>query len=157
MKTMKIFNPLNLNPANALIIAFAFFLQLNFVAAQSHSCGVTHELEKYQTLYPEEYEKRLAEYNGFISKSVLKVQQLKNSGVQQTCPNGITVLPIAFHIFHSGEAIGTGRNFSRDDLRLVVDQLNSDFSGYSDRKENITGDFQSFESCLLYTSDAADE
>ena len=146
MKTMKIFNPLNLNPANALIIAFAFFLQLNFVAAQSHSCGVTHELEKYQTLYPEEYEKRLAEYNGFISKSVLKVQQLKNSGVQQTCPNGITVLPIAFHIFHSGEAIGTGRNFSRDDLRLVVDQLNSDFSGYSDRKENITGDFQSFES-----------
>ena len=146
MKTMKIFNPLYPNLRSALIIACAFLLQFTFVSAQSHSCGVTHELEKYQTLFPEEYEKRLAEYNGFISKSVLKVQQLKNAGAQETCPNGITVLPIAFHIFHSGEAIGSGKNFSREDLRIVVDQLNSDFSGYSDRKENITGDFQSFES-----------
>ncbi len=126
-------------------LVLILFLQLNYTYSQSHNCGVHEELAKYQNAHPKEYQLRLAKYNSVISNNVRKVKQLKNSEQQGSCPNGITVLPIAFHVFHSGDTEGSGFNYSRDDLRLVVDQLNSDFSGYSYLKDDITGDFESFE------------
>ncbi len=118
----------------------------NMATAQAHSCGVTHAIEEYQKNSPEEYSKRLTKYNAFIAKNVRALKARKSAGDNETCPNGLTIIPIAFNVFHNGDAIGTGKNFSRDDLRMVVDRLNADFSGYSALKDQITGEFNSFES-----------
>ncbi len=126
------------------IIYFSLFI--GGINAQHSSCGIQHELEKYQQSNPKDYAKRLKKYNAFIQDNVKKVKSLKSANNADLCPNGITVLPIAFQVFHNGEAIGSGNNFSREDLTLVVDQLNADFSGYSYLKNQITGEFESFES-----------
>lgn len=128
-----------------VILACFSFLTNQTLQAQHTACGIHHEIEEYKKSNPEEYSIKLSKYNKFINESVIKAKELKNDGNDDICPNGVTIIPIAFQVFHDGEAVGTGYNFSIDDLRLIVDQLNTDYSGYTGLKDRITTDFADFE------------
>jgi hypothetical protein len=100
------------------------------------------------------YEKRLSKYKKEISYLVSKT--LKNETEStMPCPNGITIIPIAFNLFHElGAAVGEEHNFNLQDLNLVVDYLNMHFSGVNPRKEMLGEAFVNFDAgntCIQFT------
>jgi hypothetical protein len=46
-------------------------------------------------------------------------------------PRPVITIPVVFHIFHSGEAIGTGTNISDVRIQSQIDALNEDFGRYN--------------------------
>lgn len=126
-------------------ICLILLFSTNFVFSQPHTCGTNEAIEKYKAKHPSEYKESLKKYNDFIYDNVKKAKLLKGKEQNIVCPGGIVIIPIAFHVFHDGEPIGHGYNYSVNDLRRVLDQLNNDFSGYEQLKERITQDFQSYE------------
>jgi len=109
------------------------------------SCGTQELVEKFKKDNPEKYQGNLKKYNALINSISLKTKKLKKSGDNDICPNGITVIPIAFQVFHNAHPVGVEENYSINDLRLVVDQLNSDFSSSSRLKSEIRPEFHDSE------------
>jgi len=115
-------------------------------------CGITESISKASLTAG--YQKRLTKYKSHVSDIVDK--QLKNNSDSTVpCPNGITIIPIAFHLFHEPEAqIGEEHNFTIQQLNLVVDYLNMHFSGINPRKEMLGEDFINFDAgntCIQFT------
>ncbi len=46
-------------------------------------------------------------------------------------PRQVVTIPVVFHIFHSGEVIGTGTNISDVRIQSQIDALNEDFGRYN--------------------------
>lgn len=134
-----------------LFVSFSSNIQL---WGQVNACGMMKVVDDYRKDNPEEYRRRLSDYNSFIKKNVQKSKELKENNHTVTCPDGLIIIPIAFHLFHDGDSIGKGFNYSLMDLQKVVDQLNMDFSGYERLKSHITRDFLAFEAghtCIQFT------
>ncbi len=92
-------------------------LTLSAKAQESIKCYSTeHELELQQ-----KYSDRanLEQFEQWISKE-LKDDQMKSE-------RGVVVLPIVFHVLHSGTAVGNGLNLSADFINAQLQQLNDDF------------------------------
>jgi len=137
-------------------LAFVCLLSISGLSQHSTSvamkCGITETISKASLAA--DYQKRLSKYKSHVSNIVEK--QLKNNSTATVpCPNGITIIPIAFHLFHEPNAqIGEEHNFSLHDLNLVVDYLNMHFSGVNPRKEMLGEDFINFDAgntCIQFT------
>ncbi|MEM9992371.1 MAG: M43 family zinc metalloprotease, partial [Bacteroidota bacterium] len=100
------------------------------------------------------YDENNRTYQSFVKKAREAYDQREALKTDDDCPNGIVVIPIAFHIFHeSGAAIGTQHNFSLVELNELVGSLNADFGGYNTNKEQILECFQdvdAYNTCIQY-------
>lgn len=115
----------------------------NTTAPHDHrTCGMEHFIQELKQEDEAAYETARRAYNQFIETAVAQKNNERSTN-NLDCPNGITVIPIAFHIFHeSGAAIGTQHNFSLTDLQGVIAQLNTDYSAYNGDKSILPEDFQ---------------
>ena len=119
--------------------------------AQEGSCGMTSLLQQQMNNDPIGHLTGIEKFN----QQVKSLRANLKSTTGDPCPNGITIIPIVFHVFYeSGQTIGEGHNYSKEDLAIVVNQLNSNFSGYDGFKEFIPKEFEAFESshtCIQFT------
>ena len=117
-------------------------VEFNFPIENFKECGVSQMIQDFATNDPEGYEQAKRDF----ANQTRQVIQNLNSGSRSPddpCPNGITVIPIAFNLCHeNGAAVGTQHNYSVADLQFVIDQLNADFSGLNVDKDWLTEEFQ---------------
>jgi hypothetical protein len=86
-------------------------------AQESVKCYSTeHEIELQQ-----KYSQRanLDQFEQWMSKE-LRSDEMKSE-------RGVVVLPVVFHVLHSGTAVGSGLNISSDLINAQLQQLNDDF------------------------------
>lgn len=98
-------------------LLFIGLFALSAEAQESVKCYSTeHELELQQ-----KYSDRanLEQFEQWISKE-LRSDEMKSE-------RGVVVLPIVFHVLHSGTAVGSGLNVSTDLINAQLQQLNDDF------------------------------
>ena len=131
-----------MNKIFAILLVISFF-ELQSQSKRSGYCSVDeyfqHERED------KKYDERLGKFMNYIRDAV-DVDLEKSLNDDESCPNGIIVIPIAFHIFHEDWAIpGEGHNFSNEQLKLAVDYLNIHFSGRTSRKSEIPIFYNNFD------------
>ncbi len=113
-------------------------------------CAIEQELHNYIRDNSSRHQQNLGKYDSFRSQ----YGQVQKTLPQNPCPNGITIIPIAFNIFHEGEPEGVGYNFAVSELQLAVNRLNEDFSGYNARRSHITRVFHKTDAghtCIQFT------
>ncbi len=99
------------------------------------------------------YDENNKQYQSFVQKSVEQYEQREAQKTDGDCPDGVVVIPVAFHIFHNGGAVGTGINFSQAQLDAVLGSLNADFGGYNVNKDLIDECFQdvdAYNTCIQF-------
>jgi Pregnancy-associated plasma protein-A/Secretion system C-terminal sorting domain len=108
------------------------FLTLSLLAgfsvaaqAQQHKCGLD-AAQKALILRNPNYAQELDALKQ-ATRAIANTQPLENSGGLRT-PQAVLTIPVVFHIIHSGEAIGTGKNISLARIQQQVAQLNADYS-----------------------------
>ncbi len=131
------------------LIAISIYIILfhhYIVAAQESElprCGVEQTINKLKKEDPQAFERMKRGYFQQTKKELQQYRrQLRNRKTTVACPNGITVIPIAFQVFHDGETIGSGHNWSEAQLQQVVDELNEAYGGYNSNKDIIPDYFQ---------------
>jgi len=109
-----------MKPNNMKKIYTLLFIGLFTISAEAQEsvkCYSTeHELELQQ-----KYADRanLEQFEQWISKE-LRSDEMKSE-------RGVVVLPVVFHVLHSGTAVGSGLNVSTDLINAQLQQLNDDF------------------------------
>jgi hypothetical protein len=103
----------------------AILLGANAQTAQ-HKCGfdeAQHDLAKAQPNYLQE----VAAYKQTLT-AISQTQALQTtSDLGNRTPQAVLTIPVVFHIIHSGESVGTGRNISLARIQQQVAQLNADY------------------------------
>lgn len=94
-----------------------------------HKCGfddVQHDLAKANPNYAQE----VAAYKQSIRtiSTAQTLQNVDNNGVGRRSPEAVLTIPVVFHIIHSGEAVGVGRNISVARVQQQIAQLNADYA-----------------------------
>jgi hypothetical protein len=96
-----------------------------FVASLTFSANAQEAIKCYSTEHELELQQKysdranLEQFEQWISKE-LKNDQIKSE-------RGVVVLPIVFHVLHSGTAVGNGLNLSSSFINAQLQQLNDDF------------------------------
>ena len=118
-------------------------------------CGMEQVIEEFRLNNPSGFLQAQQNYQQFLEESSKFSKPHAFQNIDLQCPNGITVIPIAFQLFHHADsAIGQGNNFALSKLQKVIDQLNTDFGSYQEEKQQITLEYQEFDAghtCIQFT------
>ena len=93
-------------------------------------CGTTENDERLKALYPEY---RINRDN--IERFIRENQHLRE------VIDGITTIPVVFHVIHDGDAIGSNENLPESLILAQLDQLNDDFRRMNSDAGNTPADF----------------
>lgn len=104
------------------IVVFTLFLSFTLVAQQK--CG---------TIEPS-----TGEFENWISARLEQKRKLKQSFDFKP---PVYQIPVVVHIFHKGEAIGTGTNLSDERIKAQIDSLTADFRRQNADAVNTPSDF----------------
>lgn len=87
-------------------------------------CGFTYEMNK---LVAAGYNP--AQFEAVIQAKIAEIEANRVAGRTTTAVNYI--IPVVFHVIHSGTAVGTGDNITAAQIYQQIDQLNKDFHNLS--------------------------
>jgi hypothetical protein len=104
----------------SLLVGFTVAAQ-----AQQHKCGLD-AAQKALVLRNPNYAQELDALKQ-ATRAIANTQPLED-GTGRRTPQAVLTIPVVFHIIHSGEAIGTGKNISLARIQQQVAQLNADYS-----------------------------
>ncbi len=93
-------------------------------------CGTTENDERLKAVYPGY---RINREN--IERFIRENQHLRE------VIDGITIIPVVFHVIHDGDAIGTNENLPESLILAQLDQLNDDFRRTNSDAGNTPADF----------------
>lgn len=138
-----------------LLLSFILSIASSQSSTGDFTCGINNRIQNFKNSQPTAYSQRLLAYASLLEQASKKAREMNQwKSNTDPCPFGITVIPIAFQLFHNNEAIGVGHNFSLTQLQKVVEQLNEDFSGYNALRRNVTSAFVNFDAdhtCIQFT------
>ncbi|WP_338236748.1 M43 family zinc metalloprotease [Persicobacter diffluens] len=114
-----------------LIILLFFFAHWSY--AQTDRCGaVNHHRDDH----------RMAPVQGFESWMLEKQRVLAEQFPQRNAADPMEI-PVVFHIIHNGEAIGSGKNISDEQILSQLEVLNEDFQRQNEDAINTRQQFLS--------------
>ena len=100
-------------------------------------CGSKFDIAKIKSTNASRYQQVLN-----INTQLAKYKQsLQTQGLVAN-PNATIIIPVVVHVLHFGEAIGTGRNISDDQVRSQIEVLNEDFRRLNADRANTPAAFQ---------------
>jgi hypothetical protein len=104
-------------------------------------CGSKFDIAKIKSSNTARYQQVLN-----IKTQLAKYKQsLQTQGLVAN-PNATIIVPVVVHVLHFGEAIGTGRNISDDQVRSQIEVLNEDFRRLNADRTNTPAAFQAIAS-----------
>ncbi len=124
-----------LNVVFAIVFIFGLKSQ---IFAQNQRCNATDMQQQYWAQHPERAAERAAMQAGRIQLDAASPSNVK----ELHSPNAVLTIPVVFHICHSGEAVGTGRNISLAKIQQQLQVLNQDFSKTNTDVGQIPTQFQ---------------
>ncbi len=141
----KIAKSLQIAITGLLTFTFIFGAQSQIFAqnqapAQTQRCNATDMQQQYWAQHPDRAAERTAMQAGRAQLDAANTGQ-HNSG-QRHSPDAVLTIPVVFHICHSGEAVGTGRNISLAKIQQQLQVLNQDFSKTNTDIGQVPAQFQ---------------
>ena len=133
-----------LTKITAIFILITVF-NINYAQSQSKNfqCGtdIVHRQKMATDLkYAAQYQKLQAEYQTYLQQ-----MQQKSNTTSRIGYNGCSakiVIPVAIHIIHIGEAVGTGSNISDANVNIAITKLNSDWANSNGFGPNMDVEFR---------------
>jgi Pregnancy-associated plasma protein-A/Secretion system C-terminal sorting domain len=111
-----------------LLLTFCLSAMLLGANAQTtqHKCGFDEAQHDLATAQPN-YAQEVAAYKQSLN-AISQTQALQTTAsLGNRTPEAVLTIPVVFHIIHSGETVGTGRNISLARIQQQVAQLNADY------------------------------
>lgn len=125
-----------IKPSYTVMLVVGLTLSSHMVSSQTgRNCGTDEQVEYLDSIDPNYKQNRQN-----IERQTLEyIRQFEQTGREQ---NGdIITIPIVFHIFHNGDAVGSGENISNALIQAQIDQLNDDFRRTNSDAGNTPADF----------------
>jgi hypothetical protein len=124
--------------ARFTIVCFTFLCCISTTLVAQQKCATVEYLQQKQNqniLRESEiqFEKQLAE----------NITQHKNDLINKRTQSGPYKIPVVVHIIHNGEAEGTGRNLSDEQIISQIEVLNKDFNRLNTDATNTPAEFLS--------------
>lgn len=117
---------------NKVLLVLSLFFCLS-VSAQRPHCGTYEYIQEQNGLNPL--------YSEQLRIAREQALEYENDPANQSSRAGVIFIPVVFHVMHTGEAIGTGKNLSDAQLISQIEALNRDFRKRNSDTTSIPGVF----------------
>lgn len=140
MKNLNTQRIANYQDPSVFIIILCLLIGFNDVFSQ-RSCGTVDHIHHLDSVDPN-YKENRRNIERFTEQYMDDLQRLgKSTASGREQAGDIITIPIVFHIFHNGDAVGSGENISNTLIQAQLDQLNDDFRRTNSDSGNTPSDF----------------
>lgn len=124
------------------LLIFPVLFAISVFAQQHTHCGTDEKLQIFLAEDPEGYSLfEQAQHNALAALPEARAN--RSTSPTESCPDGIRIIPIYFHIMHNGgsASFAGDNNFTTAEIQIAVDNLNMHYAGNNPQLSRVQDQF----------------